>query len=111
VTSVEKMLMNCVYKVHVFVVADTISDPMSCDTLAAEDAASLHDAQSDTQQQQPPSQKQAQPTEGPQQAQRPLRLDILPPPPNTNSTRRSPMVSGLTPDSFCFVFLFDLGIT
>ncbi|XP_021914755.1 capon-like protein isoform X2 [Zootermopsis nevadensis] len=64
---------------------DTISDPMSCDTLAAEDTASLHDAPSDKQQ----SQKQPPPTaDGPQ---RPLRLDILPPPPNTNSSRRSPM--------------------
>jgi hypothetical protein len=82
--------MNCVYKVHVSVVADTISDPMSCDTLAAEDTASIHDAQSDSQQQ--PAQKQAQAAEGPQQVQRPLRLDILPPPPNTNPTRRSPLV-------------------
>ncbi|PNF38859.1 hypothetical protein B7P43_G10202 [Cryptotermes secundus] len=72
---------------------DTISDPMSCDTLPAEDTASLHDAQSDTQQ---PSQKQAQPSEGPQQAQRPLRLDILPPPPNTNPMRRSPLSGGET---------------
>ena len=79
-----------VHKGHVFVVADTISDPMSCDTLAPDDAASLHDAQSDVQQL--PTQKQPQIPDGIQQAQRPLRLDILPPPPNTNSTRKSPMV-------------------
>jgi hypothetical protein len=96
VAFVEKM-MNCVHNVHFCIVADTISDPMSCDTLAAEDTASLHDAQSDTQQQQQqPSQKQGQPSEGPQQAQRPLRLDILPPPPNANPTRRSPLVRWLT---------------
>ena len=80
--------MHFVHKGHVLIVADTISDPMSCDTLAADDAASLHDAQSDAQQL--PPQKQI--LEGLQQAQRPLRLDILPPPPNTNSTRKSPMV-------------------
>jgi len=62
---------------------------MSCDTLAADDASSLHDAQSDAQL---PPQKQPQILDGLQQAQRPLRLDILPPPPNTNSTRKSPMV-------------------
>ena len=83
-------VMHLVHKGHVFVVADTISDPMSCDTLAADDAVSLHDAQSDAQQ--APPQKQPQISDGLQQAQRPLRLDILPPPPNTNSTRKSPMV-------------------
>jgi hypothetical protein len=82
---------NFVHKRHIFVVADVISDPMSCDTLAAEDTASVHDAQSDVQQQLLP-QKQPPIADGPQQAQRPLRLDILPPPPNTNSTRKSPMV-------------------
>lgn len=80
-------MVKVVLKVHVVVVADTISDPMSCDTLAAEDTASLHDAQADTQQ--PAPQKQPQMPDGPQ---RPLRLDIIPPPPNTNSTRKSPMV-------------------
>jgi len=88
--SVEKV-MNFVHKIQpIIFVADTISDPMSCDTLAVEDTASLHDTQSDTQQQ--PLQKQPPPSEGPQQVQRPLRLDILPPPPNTNSSRRSPLV-------------------
>ena len=84
-------MTNFVHNGHVSVVADTISDPMSCDTFTAEDTASLHDAQSDVQQP-PPLQKQPQIPDGPQQAQRPLRLDILPPPPNTNSARKSPMV-------------------
>jgi hypothetical protein len=83
--------MLLVHKGHIVVVADTISDPMSCDTLAADDAASLHDAPSDAQLL--PTQKQPQIADGLQQAQRPLRLEILPPPPNTNSTRKSPMVN------------------
>jgi hypothetical protein len=82
--------MSFIHKGHAFIVPDTFSDPMSCDTLAADDAASLHDAQSDAQQL--PPQKQPQIPDGLQQAQRPLRLDILPPPPNTISSRKSPMV-------------------
>lgn len=66
---------------------DTISDPMSCDTLAVEDSASLQDTQSDSQ----PPPKQPPPAEAPQ---RPLRLDILPPPPINNSSRRSPLSGG-----------------
>ena len=82
--------MHLVNRGHVYIVLDTVSDPMSCDTLAADDVASLHDTQTDAQLL--PPQKQPQITDGLQQAQRPLRLDILPPPPNTNSTRKSPMV-------------------
>ncbi|XP_067012726.2 capon-like protein isoform X2 [Anabrus simplex] len=66
---------------------DTISDPISCDTLAVDDTSSLQDTPTETQQQM----STAQPTN-----QRPLRLDILPPPPASNSSRRSPLSGGET---------------
>lgn len=66
-----------VYWRDCFCVADVFSEPVSSETLAANDSLSTLDAESD-----------ATP------AQRPLRLDIIPPPPNNHhSSRRSPLVS------------------
>uniref|UniRef100_A0A1B6CPD9 Uncharacterized protein n=1 Tax=Clastoptera arizonana TaxID=38151 RepID=A0A1B6CPD9_9HEMI len=57
---------------------DTYSDPLSLDTLGPNDSLSTLDARSDVDA--PP--------------QRPLRLDIIPPPPNMHPTKRSPMSGG-----------------
>uniref|UniRef100_A0A1B6F2D7 PID domain-containing protein n=1 Tax=Cuerna arida TaxID=1464854 RepID=A0A1B6F2D7_9HEMI len=54
-------------------------EPVSSETLAANDSLSTLDAQSDV-----------------TPAQRPLRLDIIPPPPNNHPTRRSPLSGGET---------------
>ncbi|XP_063245002.1 carboxyl-terminal PDZ ligand of neuronal nitric oxide synthase protein-like isoform X1 [Bacillus rossius redtenbacheri] len=64
---------------------DPQSEPVSCDTLPVEDAASLQDAHSDT----APSSQQRH------ASQRPYRLDILPPPPSSGN-RRSPLSCGET---------------
>ena len=65
-----------------------LSDPLSCDTLANEDTASLQDTHSDS----VPAVGGHNTGTGAPQAQRPLRLDILPPPPGNTQSRRSPMV-------------------